>query len=172
MPNELLSRDWMTAGSHSVLAIEMRRDETFPTPLVTGGLPYEAEAEQSALPIQSAGESVSSRGLQKKLYSALAGFAELASQWLGQLWVTSSPGVRAANMDPWTAKNQRRIRLIVKKYQGGLGLEELAELARLQIEVDAHVERVAPRSTDVIDDFAEHVRKLKERAAAKKGKMP
>jgi hypothetical protein len=168
MLSELVARDRMTNESYAVIAIPMRVGEIASTPLVSDAFPVEAEAEEPARPIQSAGSSLSSGGIQKKLYSALAGFAELASHWFTQLWVTYSPGVRAANMLPWTAKNLRRIRLIEKKHEEGLNAQESEELARLKREVSAHLQRVAPRSTDVVDEFAERVRKLTEKAAAKK----
>ena len=170
MLNELLVRNGMTVGSYTVVTMPIQTGDIPPTSLVSDGLPSHAEAEQTPPPVQSAGSSALSGGLQKKLYSALADFADLASHWLWRLWFVSSPEVWAANMDPWTAKNQRRIRLIEKKHCKGLDAAESEELARLKREVSTHLQQVAPRSTDVIDEFEEHIRKLKENAATKRRK--
>jgi len=168
MLNDLGRSDRMTLGSHTVVVIPTRVDEIAQTPLISGALLYVAEAEQPASPVQSAGDSPLSRGLRNKFYSALAGFAELASEWLRQMWVTSSSEARASNMDPWTAKNERRIRLIKKKHREGLDPKESAELARLKSEVSAHVKQVAPRSTEALEEFEEYVTQLRARAQKKK----
>ena len=171
MLSEPVAREWTTSGSCAI-TVPSCAGEITPTPSVNDEFPSEGDDEQPARPIQSAGISLLSGGIQEKLYSALASFGELASQWLGQLWVTFSAGARAANMPPWAAKNQQRIRLIEKKHQEGLNAAESEDLARLKLEMSAHVQQVAPRSMDVIDEFAERIRKLKEKAAAKKREIP
>ena len=73
-------------------------------------------------------------------------------------------------MGLWTVKNRLRIRLIQKKHREGLNAEESVVLEQLKREISVHAERVAPRSTEVIDEFEAYVRGLKKRVAAKRRK--
>jgi hypothetical protein len=75
-------------------------------------------------------------------------------------------------MDSWATKNRRRIRLVEKKHKGSLNASESAELAKRDAQVAAHVQQVAPRSREVLDEFAEYVSKLKAKAVAKKRMKP
>jgi hypothetical protein len=74
-------------------------------------------------------------------------------------------------MDPWEAKNGRRIRLIKKKYRGGgLDEKETAELARLTSELAEHINHVSPRSTEAFEEFEDFVRQLRSEVEAKRRK--
>lgn len=73
-------------------------------------------------------------------------------------------------MDPWAAKNRRRIRLIEEKHEGSPTGREAEELARLKREVAAHMQVVAPHSTEVLDEMAARIERLKEKAEVEKGK--
>ena len=73
-------------------------------------------------------------------------------------------------MDPWAAKNERRLRLIEKKHAEGLSLQEARELDRLKREVYNHLQSVDPRSTDVLDDIDSRLDSLKKKLEAKRGK--
>jgi hypothetical protein len=115
--------------------------------------------------VHSVGDSESSHRIDNYLRSALAKYVDLASETPNRIRMTSSSEVRAAQMDPWRAKNGRRIRLIKKKYRGGgLDAKETAELTRLSAEVADHVKHVAPRSTEALDEFEAYVGQLRARA--------
>jgi hypothetical protein len=75
-------------------------------------------------------------------------------------------------MSPWEAKNRRRIRLIDKKYKVGLSIQETAELTRLKRDVAAHMEIIAPRTGEVLDEQIARIARLKQKKAqAKRGKL-
>ena len=119
--------------------------------------------------MQSAGDSQSSHEISNYLRSALAGFTELASESPKHIRMTSSPKARAADMDPWKAKNGRRIRLIKKRYRGGgLDAKETAELARLNSEVAEHINHVSPRSLEALEQFEDFINQLKVEAEKKR----
>jgi hypothetical protein len=137
--------------------------------LVSGTpLPYVPESEPTP-PIQTAGDSPTSQSIERYLSVVLAGFADLVSDLHGLIRMTASPEARAANMDPWTVKNGRRIRLVEKKHREGLNDKEEAELARLKREVYDHIQAVAPRPTDVLDEIEARIDKLKRKVEAKRG---
>lgn len=174
MPTEMLAYGRGTRGSHSVLLqgqrirykayVPFRRYAVEPTPsLMDVGV---AIAE----PVQSAGESRWSLRIGNYMEAAIRGLSRLASESPRQIRVAASPLTRAAAMDPWEVKNGRRIRLIEKKHREGLDLKEAAELARLKREVAAHMQIVAPRTSDVIDEMADRIEILKKKVAAKRGK--
>lgn len=74
-------------------------------------------------------------------------------------------------MSAWDAKKRRRIRLINKKYSEGLDAREMAELDRLKSDVTAHMEIIAPRTGDLLDEQALRLQRLKQKKAlAKEGK--
>jgi hypothetical protein len=132
-------------------------------------LPYPEEEEEYAVPVQSAGDSETSHSIDNYLRSALAEYDDLASETPKNIRMTSSPKARAAQMDPWRAKNGRRIRLIKKKYQGGgLDAKETADLSRLSTEVAEHVNHVAPRSTEALEEFEDYVSQLRVKAERKR----
>lgn len=163
-----------TRGSHSVLIHGNRlRNRAGLTPrgfLVVSTSGHASEMDAITPPIQSFGGSPTSSSIDDYLISALSDYSGLISEQPKQIRVTASPETRAAAMDPWDAKNGRRIRLIEKKHREGLNEKEAAELARLKREVAAHMEVVAPRSTEVIDEIAGRIESLKKKAAAKRGK--
>ena len=73
-------------------------------------------------------------------------------------------------MNAWDEKKRRRARLINKKYSQCLDAREAAELDRLKRYVAAHMEIVAPRTGDVLDEQARRLERLKQKKAmAKKG---
>jgi hypothetical protein len=174
MPTETLAYGLGTRGSHSVLlqaqrirykaSVPFRRYALEQTPSFTDIGAAVAE------PVQSAGESRWSVRIGNYMGEALEGLSRLASEFPRQTRVTASPLTRAAAMDPWKVKNGRRIRLIEKKHQQGLDQKEAAELARLKREVAAHMQIVAPRASDVIDEMADRIEILKKKVAAKRGK--
>jgi hypothetical protein len=106
--------------------------------------------------------------IENYLGSALDGLSGLASGSLSQLRLTASPEAKAATMDPWRLKNQRRIRLIEKQHKGKLSERETAELTTLESQFSAHLKEVAPRTREVLDEFSEYVAKMKAKVAAKK----
>lgn len=65
--------------------------------------------------------------------------------------------------DEFEVKNRRRIQLIEKKYSGGLGEQEAAELLTLSREVSEYVRMIAVRSTDVFDHVSARIEKIKEK---------
>ena len=75
-------------------------------------------------------------------------------------------------MDPWRLKNRRRIRLIEKQHKGKLNERETAELATLESQFSAHLKEVAPRSREILNEFADYVAKMKAKVAAKKKVKP
>ena len=107
-----------------------------------------------AAPAQSPTGSEIGRQIEGYVERYLSRNLELASTPAKPAGVSSSPLARAATMSPWDAKNRRRIRLIEKKYAGGLDGREADELKRLKREVAAHMEVVAPRAGDVLDEQA------------------
>jgi hypothetical protein len=127
------------------------------------------ETDGPVAPIQSAGESQQSLRIRNYLRSALSDFAALESEAPKRIRMTSSPKTRVAQMDPWEAKNGRRIRLIKKKYRGdGLDADETAELARLSREIDEHINHISPRSTEALDEFEDFVSQLRAEVEKKK----
>jgi hypothetical protein len=169
MPTETLAYGLGTRGSHSVLIHGRRlRTKAFaPLRRFSVDAGPDAGLEFSA-PVQSAGESQLSLRIENYLSSALVGFAELASESPMQIRMTASPAARAASMDPWRLKNRRRIRLIEKQHKGTLNAKETAELATLESQFSAHLKEVAPRSREVLDEFADYVARMKAKVAAKK----
>lgn len=173
MATELLEGGRRTRGSHTVLNDEFRLRNRAGVPpqtfLVSETMPYVQE-EEPITPLQTAGDSEPSRRIEYSLRSALASFTELASESPRRIRMTASPEAKAAHMDPWAAKNGRRIRLIEKKHREGLNAKETAELARLKREVSEHIRNIDPRSTEVLDDLAVRIEKLKKKAEAQRGK--
>ena len=73
-------------------------------------------------------------------------------------------------MGAWDSKRRRRTRLINKKYSQGLDARETAELIRLKSDVAAHIEIIAPRTGDLLDEQALRLERLRQKKAlAKKG---
>jgi hypothetical protein len=168
MTIDLLANGSKTRGSDTILIhyrVMMNRAGAVPQTLMFGfAIPYPQEKED-AEPVHSAGDSEISHSIDNYLRSALAGYEDLASETPKRIRITSSPKARAAQMDPWRAKNGRRIRLIKKKYRdGGLNEKETAELSRLTTEIAEHVKHVAPRSTEALEEFEEYVGQLRARA--------
>jgi hypothetical protein len=97
---------------------------------------------------------------------------ELSSEPPAQILVTFSPPAKAEIMNPWTAKNRRRISLIQKKHGQGLNPEETIELSLLKVEMAAHIKRIAPRSTEALEEFEQFVKGLKAQAKTRKPKLP
>src|SRR5262245_34041392 len=71
---------------------------------------------QPARPVQSEGCSAPSREIDSRLESAIAEIRDAESEPPWQIRVTSPRQIGAAQMDPWVAKNERRLRLIEKKH--------------------------------------------------------
>lgn len=174
MPNELLLRAKATPGSQTLGYHEpelQRWANVLPQASPIRVAPrYEAVGEQIVLVIQSTGQSQSSRSLTDCLRSSLAGLTGLASEIARRISMISGDEVGIAEMGLWTVKNRLRIRLIQKKHREGLNAEESVVLEQLKREISVHAERVAPRSTEVIDEFEAYVRGLKKRVAAKRRK--
>lgn len=125
-----------------------------------------------AAPAQSPTGSETGRRIQRYVERYLWWNLELASAPPSPAGVSSSPLARAATMSPWEAKNRRRIRLIDKKYKQGLNGQEAAELAKLKGEVAAHMQIVAPRTGEVLDEQAARLERLKrKKAQERKGKI-
>lgn len=127
-------------------------------------------ASVSARPLQSAGCSSQSRRINSRLTSALADLRDAESKPPRQIRLISSRQLGAAPMDPWTAKNDRRLRLVEKKHAEGLTLRESRELDRLKREVYEHLQAVDPRPADDPDEIDQRFERLKKRIEAKKGK--
>lgn len=173
MATDVLGSGRQTRGSHTVvidgLLMRNRAGILPQTLLVSLARPY--PEEEAFEPVQSAGDSQQSHRLGNYLNFALAGLTELASEAPKRIRMTSSPKARAARMDPWKAKNGRRIRLVKKKYRGiGLDVEESAELTRLSSEVAEHISHVTPRSTEAIEEFEDFVGQLRAEVEAKRRK--
>ncbi len=132
------------------------------------GFVFPHPEEEFGEPLQSVGDSESSHSIDNYLRSALAEYDDLVSETSKNIRMTSSPEARAAQMDPWEAKNGRRIRLIKKKYRDGLDAKETAELSRLSHEIAEHVNHVAPRSTEALDEFEDSVSQLRAKAERKR----
>jgi hypothetical protein len=145
-----------------------RRAGVVPQTLVYAVALASPEEEEYAEPVQSAGDSETSHSIDNYLRSALAEYDDLESETPKRIRMTSSPKARAAQMDPWRAKNGRRIRLIKKKYRGGLDAKETADLSRLTTEIAEHVKHVAPRSTEALEEFENYVSQLRAKAARKR----
>jgi hypothetical protein len=170
MPTDPQTSGMKTRGSAAFVVHRlMFRAGAVPQTLVFGiVIPYEQE-EDCIAPVQSAGDSESSQNINSYLRSALAEYGDLASETPRRIRMTSSPNARSAQMDPWKAKNDRRVRLIKKKFRGGgLDAKQAAELSRLTAEVAEHVKHVAPRSTEALDEFEEYVSQLRARAENKR----
>jgi hypothetical protein len=176
MAADLRERIGRTSGSYVVLG------ESYgirPRTRLSGYLRnYHVPARKRSLarsrsePVQTPGSSSFSRQLKDYLRQVLAENSALVSEAPKQISLTSSSSTRAATMDPWAAKNRRRIRLIEKKHKGVLNARESDELAKLDAQITAHVQQVAPRSREVLNDFADYVSKLKAKVAAKKEAKP
>jgi hypothetical protein len=169
MATDLFGSGRRTLGTRTILIHgRMMRNRAGVLPqtlLVSFALPYVPEEEQPVEPVQSAGDSRSSHQINDYLLSAITGLTGLASESPKRIRMTSSPKARAAQMDPWKAKNGRRIRLIKKKYRGGgLDAKETAELARLDNEVVEHINHVSPRSSEALKEFEDFVNQLKVEA--------
>jgi hypothetical protein len=164
MPANERFRSFSAAFTGSTLGASI-----FAQTLTGWAAPQETQVEYRCQPVQSIGNSIGSKELDNYLRTALASFSELASESPGQVRVMSSAEARNANMDPWAAKNRRRIRLIKLKHRGGLTAGQTAELARLKREIAAHVKHVAPRSSDRLEEFEDFVRKMRVRTQSKRG---
>ena len=73
-------------------------------------------------------------------------------------------------MDPWKVKNGRRIRLIEKKHREGLTEKETGDLKRLKAEFSEHMQAIAPRSSEVLDELAVQIEMIKAKVAKKRKK--
>jgi hypothetical protein len=171
MPTER-ERFHMTAGSETVVynGLALRAKARHATWVIV--TPYGAMygTVLSARPLQSEGGSSQSRDIGSRLASALADIRDAESESPRQIRMTSPRQLGAAQMDPWAAKNERRLRLIEKKHAEGLSLQEARELDRLKREVYNHLQSVDPRSTDVLDDIDSRLDSLKKKLEAKRGK--
>jgi hypothetical protein len=59
------------------------------------------------------------------------------------------------------SQNERRIRLIKKRYRGsGLDAKETVELTRLNSEVAEHINQISPRSLEAIEQFEEFIKEV------------
>jgi hypothetical protein len=172
MSADMLGIGRKTLGSHTVVIHERRmrnRAGVLPQMLLVSFRIASPQEEELSGPVQSSGNSQQSQQIGDYLNSALADFSELASEVPKRIRMTSSPKARAAQMDPWKAKNGRRIRLIKKKYRGGgITAQESAELERLTSEVSDHVKHVSPRSTEALDEFADFVSGLRAEVEKKR----
>jgi len=165
-----------TRGSHTVLmhGRRLRTRASISLPRYSSyasSTPWRDDVESFA-PIQSAGESPVSVSIENYLGSAIAEYDDLVSIAPKQIRLTASPATRTAAMDPWKAKNRRRIRLIEKRHKGRLNERETAELATLESQFSAHLQEVAPRSREVLDEFSDYVARMKAKVASKKRVKP
>ena len=171
MPDGLLTARKRTLGSHTVLLHSRRlklRSTVQPRAYLAIASPSWVE-RLDAIPIQSSADSPLFQSLDTYLGSVLADFGHLVSDATKQMRLISSAEARAANMDPWEIKNGRRIRLIEKKHREGLSAPESVELERLKREVYDHIQAIAPRSTEVLDEIDVRIENLKRKAVAKRG---
>lgn len=172
MPTDL-ERYRLTAGSETILynglALRAKVKARHATwEIVTPYGPMYA-ALAPARPLQSEGWSSQSRDIDSRLASALADIRAAESESPRQICLTSSRQLRAAQMDPWVAKNDRRLRLIEKKHAEGLSLQESRELDRLKREVYEHIQSVDPRPTDALDQIDSRLDALKKKLEARRG---
>jgi hypothetical protein len=168
-----LEHSRLTAGSETVVYNELAlraKKSRYATWVIV--MPYGSMYETlvSARPLQSEGWSSQSRDIAFRLASALADTCDAESESPRQIRMTSPRQLGAARMDPWTAKNERRLRLIEKKHAQGLSEQESLELERLKREIYEHVQAVDPRPTDVLDQIDSRLDSLKKRLEAKRAR--
>ena len=94
----------------------------------------------------------------------------LASVVARTIRVIASSEARAASMDPWKIKNDRRLDLIHLEFSVGLDFKQEAELEKLQREIYSHMQAIDPRPTESLDEIDARFEKMKERIEAKRGK--
>lgn len=167
MPTQL-ERFHMTESSETVVSnrLPLRVKADPPTWVIVSPYgPMHGKA-LSAQPIQSEGGSSQSREIESRLASVLADIRDAESESPRQIRMTSPRQLGAAQMDPWVAKNERRLRLIEKKHAAGLSWQEARELDRLKREVYNHLQSVDPRSTDALDEIDSRLESLKKKLEA------
>jgi hypothetical protein len=176
MANDILAYGRGTHGSYTVLihghALRTRAFAPLRRYTTDAFQQFDVGDRRYFAPVQSAGESQQSLRIENYLGSALAGYDHLVSDSRKEMRMTASPAARASSMDPWKVKNQRRIRLIEMKHANALSAKERAELATLEAQFSSHLRQVAPRSREILDEFADYVSKMKAKVAAKKGIKP
>jgi hypothetical protein len=173
MLTETLSYGTGTRGSHSILLHGRRLRMRASAPLrhyFVDSTSLAFANLRSYPPVQSAGESQQSLIIENYLGSALADFLVLVSDPRKEIRMTISPETRAAAMDPWEHKNQRRIRLLDKKFSVGLDVREEVELAKLKREIYDHVQAIDPRPADDPSEIDARFDRMKKRILAKRGK--
>ncbi len=165
-----LERYRLTAGSETVVynGLALRAKARHATWVVVAPYGPMYAALAPARPLQSEGWSSQSRDIDYRLASALADIRDAESESPRQIRLTSTRQLGAAQMDPWTAKNDRRLRLIEKKHAEGLSLQESRELDRLKREVHEHIQSVDPRPTDALDQIDSRLDALKKRLEARR----
>lgn len=173
MPTDVAERARKTLNSGA----EQRRKYRFVPWIQASGVAYSRQVLSRrsymalAAPAQSPTGSESGRLIEGYVERFLLRNRELASAPTQPAGVSSSPLARSAIMTPWDAKNWRRIRLIDKKYKQGLDVREAEVLARLKSEVATHIEIIAPRTGDLLDEQAARLERLNQKKSlAKKGK--
>lgn len=70
--------------------------------------------------------------------------------------------------ESFKAKNDRRLRLVFKKHEQGLSVEESAELEEMDREVGEYMARKYPRDRTILDDFSAYVRSLKVKVESRR----
>ena len=126
--------------------------------------------EPEPLPVQTGGESEASQFIKVYLSDVLRAFSSLAYDSLRSLRMIASPEARAASMDPWKIKNDRRLDLIDLKFSVGLDAKKEAELEKLKHEIYDHKQAIDPRPTESLDEIDARFEKMKKRIDAKRGK--
>ena len=147
---------WTQVGSRTWLAI----------PSVRSAPVYEPDLP----PVQTVGNSEASHQIQKYLSEVLSGLAGLASGSLRMIRMIASPEARAASVDPWKVKNDRRLDLLTQKFSVGLDAKKEAELEKLKHEIYDHMQAIDPRPAEDLNEIDARFEKMKKRIEAKRGK--
>jgi hypothetical protein len=173
MTTDLLEARPQIAGSAAVLADSYGVLHRIPPSGYAQGAAGQATRRVYIIvtPIQTPADSAGGQELSEYIERDRHDRLQLVSEAARQLSVSSSRLTRAAVMNPWAAKNRRRIRLIETKHKEHLTEREAEELARLKREVAAHMQVVAPRSTEVLDEMSARIERLKKKVQAKRGKQ-
>ncbi len=174
MPTESLSCGMKTEGSYVASPSdpeiqawsELGFQDSVSVPFARSVFAYEPDLP----PVQTAGDSHASRQIQRYLSAVFAGFSSLATNAPRIIRMIASPEARAASVDPWKVKNDRRLDLLAQKFSIGLDANKEAELERLKHEIYDRMQAIDPRPAEDLNEIDARFEKVKKRIEAKRGK--